>query len=189
MKNYGAIGLALLIVACDTNGSSSATAASPVGPMEEPEITPATTSETLLSAVARLNDLAVRKENEISASQTAQYGEPSSEAYKHQVDQIEIYRRDLDGNGISDAVAVIYACEEQNCHSTTRSTHIGLLYANANSFEVAHFERYDLRAKIVDLWGADGLVVEAKDYGPNDPSCCPSLVKRSVIKLPTAQLP
>ena len=114
---------------------------------------------------------------------STQRREPASEAYRYKADEIRIDRGDFDIDGDDDALVTIYTCEETNCHSSTRATRITHLVSAGTGLRIGHSKRYTLRAQVTDLWGTDGIEVEATDYGPNDPSCCPTKVTKTTIRI------
>lgn len=137
--------------------------------------------DPLFVLVGELTTKAVAEENQSSVIETTERGEDSSDAYRFKADEIRVDRGDFDTDGDDDAVVTIYTCEASNCHSSTRATRIAHLVSAGGGFRVGNNKRYTLRAEITDLWGVNGIEIKATDYGPNDPSCCPTRVTTSTI--------
>jgi len=143
---------------------------------------PPEASDPLYVLVGELASRAVAEENAASERDARSAGEPVADAYRYRADQIEIHRGDFDTDNDVDALVVIYTCEETNCHTTTRSTTVAHLAADRTDYQLGHHRRYNLRAEITNLWAMDGIELKLTEYGPDDPTCCPT--RESTITIP-----
>jgi hypothetical protein len=179
-RYVGLIALTALFACSDTSDGQTIRE---LGVVEETSssLKPPSISDSLFAIVGQLATRATNEENELSLQQAIESNGSTSESYQYVADRIVIDRRDFEQDGKLDAIVTIYACEAINCHSTTRSTRIALIQAESDYFTIQYYKRFDLDARISNLWAAGGIEVENTEYGANDPSCCPTKLSKTFI--------
>lgn len=85
-----------------------------------------------------------------------------------------VVMKDVDSDGVQDAVALLYYCEETNCHATTRSVDLVVFKGlGKNQFTKLGSIPLGVDAKIKSI--SKGVIkVTSYGYGEDDPSCCPT---------------
>lgn len=85
-----------------------------------------------------------------------------------------IVMKDIDSDRVQDAVALLYYCEETNCHTTTRSVDLVVFKGlGKNQFTKLGSVPLGIDAKIKSI--NNGIIkVTSYGYGEDDPSCCPT---------------
>lgn len=85
-----------------------------------------------------------------------------------------VVMKDIDSDGIQDAVALLYYCEETNCHTTTRSVDLVVFKGlGKNQFTKLGSAPLGIDANIKSI--NNGVIkVTSYGYGEDDPSCCPT---------------
>lgn len=99
---------------------------------------------------------------------------PDNEPMKFTSNGQETIMRDINSDGIKDAIMLFYYCEETNCHATTKTVDLVVFKGLGNSqFTRLGSAFVGLNAKIKSVNNGIINVIEYS-YGEDDPSCCPS---------------
>lgn len=96
------------------------------------------------------------------------------EPMKFDLDNKEIIMKDINSDGIQDAITLLYYCEEKNCHATTKSVDLVVFKGlGKNQFTKLGSASLESNAKIKSV---DKGVIKVISYsfGNTDPGCCPS---------------
>jgi hypothetical protein len=182
-RYVGLIGVAALLSCSDT---SEGQAVSNLAGFEETSSVSESPSpaDPLFAIIGQLTARAIKEEDESSLKISSENNVSASDSYRYIADRIEIDRGDFDQDGDVDAAVTIYTCEEVNCHPTTISTRIAFISLDNGHYKLKLYRRFNLRAKINNLWAQDGVEVEVNEYGPDDPSCCPTNKSQTIIMFP-----
>ncbi|MDE4455274.1 hypothetical protein [Psychrobacter sp. DAB_AL62B] len=110
------------------------------------------------------------------------------EAMNFVFDRKEVVMKDLNFDGIQDAIALIYYCEETSCHATTKSVNLVVFKGlGKNQFTKLGSAFLGLNAKIKNI--NKGVInVISYDYGDEDPECCPSKQSLKSYKITNGKL-
>lgn len=95
-------------------------------------------------------------------------------AYKYTLTYQDITIKDVDADGVKDAVAMLYYCEYTNCHPTTRIADL-VVFKGGKKNQFTKMDTIPLgshgKIKSID----NGLIkVTIQSYQAGDASCCPS---------------
>ena len=110
------------------------------------------------------------------------------EAMKFDLDNKEVIMKDVNSDGIQDAIALLYYCEETNCHATTKSVDLVIFKGiGKNKFTKLGSASLGLKAKIKNI--NKGIInVVSYEYGDEDPGCCPSKQSSKSYKITNGKL-
>lgn len=99
---------------------------------------------------------------------------PEDEAMTYAFNTQKIVMKDVNSDGIQDAVALLYYCEDTNCHTTTKSAELVVFKGlGKNQFTKIGSAFLGISAEIKNI--KNGVIsVTSYGYGDNDPSCCPT---------------
>ena len=113
---------------------------------------------------------------------------PESEAMRFAFDNQKTIMKDVDFDGIQDAVSLMYYCEETNCHPTTKSVDLVIFKGlGKNKFTKLGAAPLSVSAKINKI--KNGVIyVNLYSYGENDPSCCPTDESTMLYKIKNRKL-
>lgn len=86
----------------------------------------------------------------------------------------KIVMKDVNSDGIQDAIALLYYCEETSCHGTTKSAELVVFKGlGKNQFTKLGSASLGVSAEIKNI--KNGVIsVTSYGYGDDDPSCCPT---------------
>ncbi len=95
-------------------------------------------------------------------------------AYKYTLTYQDTVMKDVDSDGIKDAVVLLYYCEATNCHPTTRTADLVVFKEHKkNQFIKVDSAPLGVHGKIKSI--NNGIInVSAFYYRADDASCCPS---------------
>lgn len=101
-------------------------------------------------------------------------GYPEDAAMRFDFATQSVVMKDINSDGVKDAVALLYYCEETNCHTTTRSVDLVVFKGlGKNQFTKLGSVPLGVDAKIKSI--NNGVIkVTSYGYGEDDPSCCPT---------------
>lgn len=110
------------------------------------------------------------------------------EAMNFVFDNKEIIIKDINSDGIQDAIALLSYCEETSCHATTKSVDLVVFKGiGKNQFTKLGSASLGLNAKIKNInKGVINLI--SYDYGDEDPGCCPSKQSSKSYKITNGKL-
>lgn len=102
------------------------------------------------------------------------FDDMQDDAYKYKLTYQDITMKDVDADGIKDAVTLLYYCEITNCHPTTRTVDLVVFKGNKkNQFTKLGSAPLGVHGKLKDI--NNGIInVSAFYYKAEDASCCPS---------------
>lgn len=97
-----------------------------------------------------------------------------NEAMRFTFDNQSMVMKDVNSDGILDAVTLLYYCEETNCHATTKSVDLVVFKGlGKNQFTKLGSASLGVAAKIKSV--DNGVIsITSYAYGEDDPSCCPT---------------
>ena len=109
-------------------------------------------------------------------------------AYKYTLTYQDITMKDVDGDGVKDAVAMLYYCEYTNCHPTTRIADLVVFKgAKKNQFTKIDTMPLGSHGKIKSI--NKGLIkTTIQSYAAGDASCCPSIEDSRSYKVKNKKL-
>ena len=110
------------------------------------------------------------------------------EAMKFDLDNKEVIMKDVNSDGIQDAIALLYYCEETNCHATTKSVDLVVFKGlGKNQFAKLGSASLESNAKIKSI--NKGIIkVVSYSFGDTDPGCCPSKESLRYYKIKNGKL-
>ncbi len=110
------------------------------------------------------------------------------EAMNFVFDNKEIIMKDINSDGIQDAIALLSYCEEASCHATTKSVDLVIFKGiGKNKFTKLGSASLGLKAKIKNI--NKGIInVVSYEYGDEDPGCCPSKQSSKSYKITNGKL-
>ena len=96
------------------------------------------------------------------------------EAMTYTFDNQKIVMKDVNSDGIQDAVALLYYCEDTNCHATTKSVDLVVFKGlGKNQFTKLGSIPLEFNAKIKSV-NKGVIKVVSYSFKDDDPGCCPS---------------
>ena len=109
-------------------------------------------------------------------------------AMKFDLDNKEVIMKDVNSDGIQDAIALLYYCEETNCHATTKSVDLVVFKGlGKNQFTKLGSASLGANAKIKSI--DKGIIkVISYSFGNDDPGCCPSKESPKSYKVKNGKL-
>lgn len=110
------------------------------------------------------------------------------EPYIYEANTRQMIKKDLNGDGILDYIVPINYCEKNNCHTTTHINEIAVFIGQKNKqvkFLDSISAAYQPDTKIVKN---NSIQIIDRQYGDDDPSCCPSVKETRAYKIVKGQL-
>ena len=119
---------------------------------------------------------------------TLDAGYAQDEAFKYDTEGQKIVMKDINSDGIKDAIVLLYYCEKTNCHMTTKSVDLVVFKGlGKNQFTKLGSASLGLKAKINSI--NNGVInVVSYDYGKTDPGCCPEKETKKSYKIKNGKL-
>ena len=110
------------------------------------------------------------------------------EAMNFVFDNKEIIMKDINSDGIQDAIALLSYCEEASCHATTKSVDLVVFKGlGKNQFAKLGSASLESNAKIKSI--NKGIIkVVSYSFGDTDPGCCPSKESLRSYKIKNGKL-
>lgn len=110
------------------------------------------------------------------------------EPYVYKADTIQILKKDLNGDGILDYVVSLNYCEKTNCHLTTHVNEVAVFLGQKNK-QVKFFDSISAAYQPdIKITKNNTIQVVDREYGDNDPSCCPSVKETRTYKIVKGEL-
>lgn len=110
------------------------------------------------------------------------------EAMKFYLDNKEVIMKDVNSDGIQDAIALLYYCEETNCHATTKSVDLVVFKGlGKNQFTKLGSASLESNAKFKSV-NKGVIKVISYSFGDTDPGCCPSKESLRSYKIKNGKL-
>ena len=99
---------------------------------------------------------------------------PEDEAMTYAFNNQKIVMKDVNYDGIQDAVALLYYCEETSCHGTTKSAELVVFKGlEKNQFTKVGSASLGVSAEIKNKKN-EVISVTSYGYADDDPFCCPT---------------
>ena len=141
---------------------------------------------TIDQAVKQYQNKSLRSINAENIADAKKAGD--DEPYIYEADTIQILKKDLNGDGVLDYVVSINYCEKTNCHLTTHVNEVAVFLGQKDK-QVKFFDSisaaYQPDIKIVKN---NSIQIIDRQYGDDDPSCCPSIKETRTYKIVKGQL-
>lgn len=140
---------------------------------------------TLDQAITQYKNKQLRS---INAENVAEAKKIGDEPYIYEANTRQMIKADLNGDGILDYIVPINYCEKTNCHLTTHINEIAVFIGQKNK-QVKFFDSISVAfqpdTKIVKN---NSIQIIDRDYGDDDPSCCPSVKETRTYKIVKGEL-
>ena len=119
---------------------------------------------------------------------TLDAGYAQDEAYKYDTEGQKIVMKDINSDGIKDAIVLLYYCEKTNCHMTTKSVDLVVFKGlGKNQFTKLGSASFEVKAKINGI--NNGVIgITSYNFGENDPHCCPEEETKESYKIKNGKL-
>lgn len=93
--------------------------------------------------------------------------------YRFAISEVRTKRADVNGDGAMDLVVLLAMCERMACHPTTQGSTVAVIFRDGDTAVASYPKTLGGDAVIVSA-GVGFVSVRTMEFGPNDPSCCPS---------------